>query len=111
MPGFWERCTGTGSVPLTTESDPDPAIFISDLQDGMFFCLLPFEGTFTSFFKDKKSQRSRKTVGIKVFSYNFCLVIEGYIYKEAQKHTDQGSGSVPLTKGSGSATLHVSVLC
>jgi hypothetical protein len=28
--------------------------------------LLLFEGTFTSFFKDKKSKRSRKTVGIMV---------------------------------------------
>ena len=32
-----------------------------------FFCLLLFEGTFTSFIKDKKSKRSNKTVGIKVF--------------------------------------------
>ncbi len=31
------------------------------------FCLLLFEGTFTSFFKDKKSYRSHKTVGINVF--------------------------------------------
>jgi hypothetical protein len=30
------------------------------------FCLLLFEGTFTTFFKDKKSKRSHKTVGIKV---------------------------------------------
>jgi len=39
-------------------ADPDPAIFVSDLQDvnkKYFFCLLLFEGTFTSFFKDKKS--------------------------------------------------------
>ncbi len=28
-----------------------------------FFCLLLFEGTFTSFFKDKKSKRSHKAVG------------------------------------------------
>jgi hypothetical protein len=54
--------------------DPDPAIFVIDLQDAnrklilkKFFCLLLFEGTFTSFFKDKKSKRSRKTVGIEVF--------------------------------------------
>ncbi len=33
----------------------------------MFFCLLLFEGAFTSFFKDNKSKRSHKTVGIKVF--------------------------------------------
>ncbi len=32
-----------------------------------FFCLLLFAGTFTSFFKDKKSKRNHKTVGIKVF--------------------------------------------
>ncbi len=32
-----------------------------------FFCLLLFEGTFTSFFKDKKYERSHKTVGIKAF--------------------------------------------
>jgi hypothetical protein len=39
-------------------TDPDPAIFASDLQDGnkkLFICLLLFEATFTSFFfKDKK---------------------------------------------------------
>jgi len=48
------------------DSDPapvpamDPAIFISDLQDGnnkkfKFFSLFLFKGTFTSFFKDKRS--------------------------------------------------------
>jgi len=42
--------------------DPDPAIFVIDFQDASknqifehnFFCLLLFQGTFTSFFKDKK---------------------------------------------------------
>jgi hypothetical protein len=53
--------------------DPDPAIFVIYLQDAnrtlifsKFFCLFLFEGTFTSFFKDKKSKISHKTVGIKV---------------------------------------------
>ncbi len=49
-------------------SDPDPAIFIIDLQDAdkkqiffsKFFCLLLFEGTFTSFFKNKKSKEVTK---------------------------------------------------
>ncbi len=52
------------------DSDPDPAIFIIDLQEHnkktnflkRFFCILLFEGTFLSFFKDKvkkKSQNSR----------------------------------------------------
>jgi hypothetical protein len=62
---------------MDPDSDPDPAIFFIDLQDATkklpgnflikFFCLLLFEGTFTSFFKDKKSKISHKTVGIKVF--------------------------------------------
>jgi hypothetical protein len=57
--------------------DPDPAIFIIDLQDAnrklikkKFLCILLFEGIltiFTSFFKDKKSKRSHKIVEIKVF--------------------------------------------
>jgi hypothetical protein len=53
--------------------DPDPSIFIIDLQDAnqkiffKFFCTLLFEGTFTSFFSGKKSKRSHKTVEIKVF--------------------------------------------
>ncbi len=52
------------------DPDPVPAIFVIDLQDTnkklflkKFFCLLLFEGTFTSFLKDKKSKGSHKTVG------------------------------------------------
>jgi hypothetical protein len=59
-------------MPLTM--DLDPAVFDIDLQDAnkklilnKFFCFLLFEGTFTSFFKNKKSKRSHKGVGIKVF--------------------------------------------
>jgi hypothetical protein len=52
------------------DADPDSAIFIIDLQEAnkkiIFikknFCILLFEGTFTSFFKDKKLKRSHKTV-------------------------------------------------
>jgi hypothetical protein len=57
-------------MPLTMDpdADPDPAIFVIDLQDAnkkliflkRFFFLLLFKGTFTSFFKDKKSKRSYK---------------------------------------------------
>jgi hypothetical protein len=56
------------------DPDPDPSIFIIDLKDAnkrlvflKFSCISLFEGTFTSFFKDKKSKRSHKTVEIKVF--------------------------------------------
>jgi hypothetical protein len=41
------------------DSDPDPAISVIDLQDA--------NKKLISFFKDKKSKRSHKTVGIKVF--------------------------------------------
>jgi hypothetical protein len=61
---------------MDPDSDPDPAIFVIDLQDASkkliflhnFFCLLLFEGTFTLFFKDKKSKR----VGFKVFRIIFA---------------------------------------
>jgi hypothetical protein len=48
--------------------DPDPSIFIIDLQDAnkkltlKKFSAYYFEGTFASLFKDKKSKRSHKTV-------------------------------------------------
>jgi hypothetical protein len=60
---------------MDPDSDPDPSVFIIDLQDAnknqlkkKLFCILLFEGTFTSFFKDKKSKRSpTKAVEIEVF--------------------------------------------
>jgi hypothetical protein len=91
---IWTR----GSMLLTndpnSDPDPDPAIFVTDLQDAnkkliclkKFFCFLLFECTL-----DKKSKRSHKTAGIKVFHTIFCFLIEG-----------SGSGSTPLTNGSGS---------
>ncbi len=61
------------------DSDLDPAIFVIDLQDAnknliqkKIFCLLLLKGTFTSFFNDKKSKRSHKTVGRKVFLIVFA---------------------------------------
>jgi hypothetical protein len=52
---------------MDPDSDPDPALFIIVLQDAnknqlkkKFFCLLFFEGTFTSFFKDKSSKEVTK---------------------------------------------------
>ncbi len=55
-----------------------PALFVSDLQDAnkkyffslRFYAHSCFEAmVFTSFFKDKKPQRSHKTVEIKVFAH------------------------------------------
>ena len=56
------------------DADPDPYFFVIGLQEAKkkqiflkFFCLLHFDGIFNSVFKDKKSKRSHKTVGINVF--------------------------------------------
>ncbi len=70
----------SGPVFLLVLMDPDQAsdlaIFVSDLQDAnkknfFFLCFsritVLFECTFTSFFKDKQSERNHKTIGIKVF--------------------------------------------
>ncbi len=83
----------------------DPAIFVIDLQDAnnsqffspKFFCLFLFEGTFTSFFKDKKFLKKSLNSRNQGFSYFFCLVIEG-------SRSGSGSGSIPLTDGSGSGS-------
>jgi hypothetical protein len=48
-------------------------------------------------FKGKKSKRSQKAVGIKVFITFFCWVIEG-------SRSGAGSGPIPLTDGSGSGS-------
>ncbi len=67
------QCSGSDPwhFDVDPDSDPEPAIFVIDLPDAnkkqiykKFFCLLLFEGTFTSFFKDKKSIRSHKTEGM-----------------------------------------------
>jgi hypothetical protein len=42
-----------------------------------FFCLLLFEGTFTSIFKNKKVIKKSQNIMNKGFSYYFCLMIEG----------------------------------
>jgi len=89
-------CCGSGPGSGSPDSclwimDPDPAIFVTDLQDAnkkliwkKVFLLITFWRYIYIFFKDKKSKSSRN----QGFSCYFCLVIEG-------------SGSIPLTNGSG----------
>ncbi len=82
---------------MDPDAVPDPALFIIDLQVAnkklilkKFSCILLFEGSFTSFFKDKKSERSHKTVEIKIFLT--ILLSDRRIrirIQEAQKHVDQ----------------------
>ncbi len=93
----WIRIRIRGSMPLTNGSGSWIRILLfssltfKNHQKTNFFFLLLFEGTFTSFFKDKKSNsHNSRNQG---FSYYFCLLIEG-----------SGSGSIPLTNGSGSGS-------
>ncbi len=69
---------------MDPDSDPDPAIFVIDLQDAnknkliYNFSVYYFFKVHVHNFKDKKSKRNHKTVGIKVFlRYYFCLMKEG----------------------------------
>ncbi len=90
---FW---CGSGSA----DPDPDPAIFVMDLQEAkkknyflkQFSCLLLFEGTFTSFVKDKKSKKKSQKSRNQGFSYYFCLMIE-------ESGAGAGSRSIPLNNG------------
>ncbi len=53
-----------------SDADPDPdssLTFKMPRKTKKLFCLYSFEGTFTSFFKDKESNRIHKAVGIKIF--------------------------------------------
>ncbi len=100
------------------DPDPDPAIFVIDLPEMTtkkliflkFFCLLLFEGRYMYIiFKDKKSKRSHKAVGIKVFltfllgdrsiqiririhTFNWWIRIR---IQEAQKHVDPDPNADP----------------
>jgi hypothetical protein len=79
---FWcGSGSGSGSADpclwlMDPDADPDPAILSltfkmptkNKFKKKVFLpTVLPFEGTFTSFFKEKKSKRSHKTVEFKVF--------------------------------------------
>ncbi len=64
---------------MDPDAGPDPAIFVIDLQDAnkklsfkTFFLLITFWRYVYIMFKNKKSQKSDKTVGIKVFLTTFA---------------------------------------
>jgi hypothetical protein len=85
--------------------DPDPAIFVSDLEDvNYFFSLLLFERTFTSFLMDKKSYEVTKQQDSRFFSQfllddrRIRIRMRISVIQEARKHGSYGCGS-------GSATL------
>jgi hypothetical protein len=97
---------------MDPDSGPDPAIFVIDLQDAskklifntILFCLLLFEGTFTSFSKIK-SQKESQNRRNQFFSYYFCMMIEGSGSGSGSRAGSRaGSGSISGS-GSGSGTL------
>jgi hypothetical protein len=45
-------------------------------KNNKFFCLLLFEGTFTSVFTEKKAKKAKNSA-YQGFSYSFSLVMEG----------------------------------
>jgi hypothetical protein len=83
---------------MDPDSDPDPAIFVIDLQDASK--KLIFNTIFSAYYflkvhlhhfskiKSQKESQNRRNQG---FSYYFCMMVEE-------------SGSIPLTSGSGSGT-------
>ncbi len=74
------------------DSDPDPAIFVIDLQDASnklilntIFSAYYFMKVHLHHFKDKKSKESQNSRN-QGFSYYFCMMIEG---------SGAASGSIP----------------
>ncbi len=112
-----------GSMPLTNGSGSRSCFFRhgpSRCQQKTnfwhyFFCILLFEGTFTSLFKDKKSKRSHKCHNSRnqSFSYYFCLMIEWSGSRSIPLWLmDPGPGGLKTSRSgfvSGSATLPVTV--
>ncbi len=95
---FWGGSGSGSSDPCFWLMDPDPAIFVIDLQDASN--KLIFNTIFSAYYflkvhlhhfskiKSHKESQNRRNQG---FSYYFCMMIEG-------------SGSIPLTSGSWSGS-------
>jgi hypothetical protein len=96
---------------------PDPAIFVINFQDTnkklvlkKFFCELLFEGTHTSFFKNKKLKRSQSKFFLLFLiddrrsgSGSISLLEDPDPYPRVPKTCASGGSGF----GSGSATLHL----
>jgi hypothetical protein len=82
---FFYHCCGSVTLWYRTVTDPDLALLLSGFQDGntkLVFFLEYFaflKATFTSFFKDKKSQNS-----INQGFLTFCLMMEGSGFRSKQ---------------------------
>jgi hypothetical protein len=112
---FWY---GSGSLPLTNGSGFGSGSFYFRQRPSIwqilfflfksFFCLLLFQASFTSFFKDKKVIQKSQSSRNQVFSYNICMIMEGCKAGAVPGTNISGSGRPKKTYvsyGSGSATL------
>ncbi len=86
--------------------DPDPAIFVIDLQDASkklifntIFSAYYFLKIHLHHFSKIKSQKESQNRGNQGFSYYFCMMIEG-----SGSGAGSVSGSIPLTSGFGSGS-------
>ncbi len=86
------QCSGSMTFWCGSRS-ADPCLWLME-----FFCLLLFGGTFTWFFKDKKSKRSHKTIGAKFF----LTIHDPYFWLV---DPDPGGSKTCGSGGSGSGTL------
>ncbi len=77
--------------------DPDPAIFVIDLQDASKKLIFKHNFLHLHYFSKIKIQKESQNSSIQGFSYYFCMMIEG-----SGSRAGSGSGSIPLTSGSGS---------
>jgi hypothetical protein len=87
-----------------SDSDPDPAIFVIDLQDAskklIFNKILTLQLKTAAKLNQTRVNKVLKrgcTYRNQGFSYNFCLMIEG-----SGSRSRGGFGSIPVTSGSGS---------
>jgi hypothetical protein len=95
----WDvKLIGSVADPWHFGVDPDPANFIIDLQDAnknkffkTIFSAYYFLKVHLHHFSKIKSQKQSLNSRNQGFPYYFCMMIEG-----------SGSGSIPLTNGSGS---------
>ncbi len=110
----WHFSTDPNPHLWLTDPDPDPAIFISDLQDASknYWLITFWRHIYILFQRKKVIRKSQKVPGNQGFSYYFSLMIEGSRSGSAPLTNGSGSGSVPLTNrsepltnGSESATL------
>jgi hypothetical protein len=88
--------------------DPDPAIFVIDLQDASknkffykIFSAYYFLKVHLHHFSKIKSQKESLNSRNQGFSYYFCMMIEG---SGSGSTAGSGSGSIALTSGSGSGS-------